>query len=383
MAVNHPAIIVVAYNRPNSLKRLLKSLDRGHYPSESISLIISIDYSDTNQIVIDFANQYKWAYGEKEVITHSKNLGLRKHIIKCGNLSEKYGSIIVLEDDLYVSPNFYFYSTKALEFTNNQSNISGVSLYNHKINVHVGEYFSALEDGFDNWYFQFASSWGQAWTHNQWKSFISWYHDKEILEKDHLIPENVTNWSNRSWLKFFIAYMIETDKYFLYPKHSLSTNFNDPGTHVGSDSTAYQTELLFSKKTDYFFSTLEESKAVYDAFFESRRLHFTLDIDPVIDLYGYKTNTNKDFILSSKILPYRIINSYGRCLKPIEANIIEEIDGEELFLYDTQLKALPKKGITNLRHLEFRRIIYSIKLISLRSSLKVVLKLIASRVKNR
>ena len=41
-----PVIVAVGYNRPDSLKRLISSLNQAVYPSEDITLIVSIDRSD-------------------------------------------------------------------------------------------------------------------------------------------------------------------------------------------------------------------------------------------------------------------------------------------------------------------------------------------------
>ena len=54
--------------------------------------------------------------GIKKIIKHSKNLGLRAHVITCGDLVNIYDNIIVLEDDLFVSPYFYKYANDALNF---------------------------------------------------------------------------------------------------------------------------------------------------------------------------------------------------------------------------------------------------------------------------
>ena len=43
MLNNFPPIVVVAYNRPKSLSRLLKSLSNANYFSNNIDLIISIE----------------------------------------------------------------------------------------------------------------------------------------------------------------------------------------------------------------------------------------------------------------------------------------------------------------------------------------------------
>ncbi|MEL6306294.1 MAG: glycosyltransferase family A protein, partial [Bacteroidota bacterium] len=279
MMNNTPAIIVVAYNRPKSLKRLLASISEASYPSNKITLIISIDFSESNQDVVSIAENFEWQHGEKKVVVQPVNLGLKKHIVQCGDFTETYGEIIVLEDDLYVSPNFYQYTSQALHFSVDKDYVGGIALYNHKINVHTGEYFTALEDGFDNWYFQFACSWGQAWNANQWQGFKAWLTDHPNLPKSDRIPKNVSNWSDKSWLKFYIAYLVETNRYFLYPKVSLSTNFNDSGTHVSQDSTTYQVELFSAPKKEYNFSELKDSKARYDAFFESESVQESLGYD--------------------------------------------------------------------------------------------------------
>ena len=76
------AIVVVAFNRPNSLIKLLSSLEKAFYTE-----------------VVKIANDFVWSYGDKIIIDHKKNLGLKKHILSCGDLTDKYDSVIILEDD--------------------------------------------------------------------------------------------------------------------------------------------------------------------------------------------------------------------------------------------------------------------------------------------
>ena len=76
------AICVIAFNRLASLKRLLSSLDNAVYPC-TVKLYISVDKSDTNAVE-KCAEEYIWKFGDKEVILHEENLGLRKHVINCG-----------------------------------------------------------------------------------------------------------------------------------------------------------------------------------------------------------------------------------------------------------------------------------------------------------
>jgi hypothetical protein len=253
-----------------------------------------------------------------------------------------------------------------LEFSDDKHYIGGISLYNHQFNVHAKENFNALDDGYDNWYFQFASSWGQAWSKKQWNGFKKWYEaDPEI---DHIdeIPQNVRNWSAKSWLKYYIAYLIATDKYFLYPKSSLTTNFSDVGTHVGLNSTAYQVPLDMSPIRDYHFSNLEESNSVYDAFFENLNLWKHLGIskkDLTVDLYGYRSSTDTTYLLTSRLMDYKIIEMFGCNLKPRDCNILLNVEGNQLFLYDL---STPAKNDNKKNRIS--QIGYNVKLISFKDS---------------
>lgn len=331
-------IVVVAYNRTRSLSRLLGSLEKANYPHQDIDLIISIDKAGNNQDVLNLANEFQWKQGVKRVVYQEINLGLRKHIIKCGGLSMEYGAVIVLEDDLFVSPNFYVFAEQALKFSQRELSIGGISLYNHQLNVHSRDNFSALEDGYDNWYFQFASSWGQAWTKEQWLGFMHWYDNDPQIDNNQNVPAYVRSWSPKSWLKYHIAYLIEKNLYFLYPKISFTTNFSDAGTHVGQDSTIYQVPLDYGKEREFNFSKPRDSFSVYNSFYENVNLYKAIGLgqeELMIDLYGYRPLSGRKYILTPKILDFEILRSYGKSLKPHEANILSEIEGKEIFLYDT------------------------------------------------
>ena len=282
-------------------KRLLQSIQLAHYPEDNTELIISIDQGNSNQNIVDIANSFIWKYGKKTVVYQQKNLGLRNHILKCGGYSLSYGSVILLEDDLYVSPYYYQYATEALKFSESNDNIGGVSLYNHQLNVHTRKI--TFEDGYDNWYFQFASSWGQAWSSKQWSEFTDWYNSNPTLKTITNLPKSVKSWSEKSWLKYNIAYLIITDKYFMYPRVSLTTNFSDAGTHMGGDSTIYQVPLLRNKIGMFKFSSTTESECFYDAFYENITLFNDLGLAKdklTIDLQGYGKRFNYQFYLTSK-----------------------------------------------------------------------------------
>ncbi|WP_222983934.1 hypothetical protein [Flagellimonas meishanensis] len=237
-----------------------------------------------------------------------------------------------------------------------------------------------MEDGFDNWYFQFASSWGQAWTKDQWEGFMAWYAENPDIDNIEKVPRYVRSWSPKSWLKYNITYLIEKNNYFLYPRVAVATNFSDAGTHVGNDSTIYQVPLDYATNKKYRFSSLCEAKAIYDSFYESEVLYESLGIgkdEVCIDLYGCKSNSHERYLLTSKLLNHKIIRSYGKSLKPHEDNVIRGIEGNELFLYDTAIDVQnPNK------HRWDRDVSYNYKQIPFRTVRKLFIEQAFGKVQN-
>ena len=140
------AIVVVTFNRPNSLERLLKSLYYSDYTGYSdIILYISIDFSDNSECQ-KIAESFDWIHGDKIIISHNSNLGLKKHILSCGDLVKKHDAIIVLEDDLLVSPQYFKFAVSAYDFYKNDSRIAGISLYNYNYNENAYCGFEPIYD---------------------------------------------------------------------------------------------------------------------------------------------------------------------------------------------------------------------------------------------
>ena len=129
-----PVIVVVAYRRLHTLKRLLHSIEKAIYNLDDITLIISIDYHPDNSEVIKCAEEFNWEYGNKIIKTHKENMGLQRHIIECGDYSIEYGAAIILEDDEIVAPSFYEYTRLAHDFYDDDERIAGISLYGHEWN---------------------------------------------------------------------------------------------------------------------------------------------------------------------------------------------------------------------------------------------------------
>jgi len=330
-----PAIVISAYNRTESLKRLFTSLSMAKYDYNDIPLIISIDKSD-NQEVNKIAEGFEWSYGEKKVINYDNNLGLKKHFLKCGDFTYDYDSIIFLEDDLYVSPYFYNFAVDALNYYNDNNDIAGISLYNFNINETARRPFEPFNDGNDV-YFAQLPSWGPIWTKTQWEKFRDWYNDY-TLNEDEFLPDNVLKWPETSFKKYYISYLKNNNKYFVYPRSSFITNFSDKGEHYVSDTNVLQTPLIMGER-EFSFVRLKDSKAIYDAHLEMlpeclKSFNENLkEYNFEVDIYGKKNlnKSNKEYALTSK-KAYESIISFSRNLKPHELDIILNLNGNKIRL---------------------------------------------------
>lgn len=354
------AICIIAYNRLASLKNVLESISKAYYDQE-VTLIISIDKSE-NKSIVEYANQYEWKYGHKQIISHSRNLGLRQHVLKCGDLVAHYDGLIVLEDDITVAESFFFYARQCVEEYKENDDIAGISLYNFQVNYQNCLPFYPLRSDSDVFLMQCAQSWGQVWMPRQWTMFRKWYdkHCDEFVEEPHL-PQAICSWPKSSWLKYHTRYCIEQRKYFIYPYISLSTNNGDAGAHVVQKSTLFQSCLLYGMKKYFYLNPVVK----YDGFFENELLYNLLGLkedELCLDFYGSRQNrTQCRYWLTRKHLPYKIMKSFALERSPYEINVYAEISGRELFLYDTTIRAKNKFKKTECQflcyiyHFEFSR----------------------------
>lgn len=330
------ALVVVGYNRPDSMRRLLNSISLAEYSYEEIPLVISIDHSG-NEEVVQVAEEFLWHYGEKKVIYHSKRMGLRHHIISCGDLTEKYGAVMILEDDLYVSPDFYNYAMEALLKYGDHDKIAGISLNTKRELLESPYPFFPLHTGYDVFFQQFASSWGQVWNLRMWRLFKEWYNENQILPNSVNVPITILNYPETSWAKFYQTYVVEQDKYYVFSYDSLTTNFGDAGEHFNHDSSAFQSILFYGHK-NYNMPEFEDG-VKYDIYGEPVGIGKYLGIedeDLTCDFWGRKqADSYKKYLLTCVKKPYHEIGHYSMCMKPMELNIINKVPGNDIHLYDT------------------------------------------------
>ncbi|AWW32582.1 hypothetical protein DN752_21870 [Echinicola strongylocentroti] len=380
----NPAIVVIGYNRPQSLLRLLKSIAAAKYPSEPITLIISIDYYDgpRHDEVVGIAEEYDWKYGKKIVSVQKENLGLKAHILQCGDLTETYDSVVILEDDLIVSPQFYEFSSNAIQFYHSESRIAGISLYAYEYEELGWFKFYPRDIGTATYFMQWSSSWGQIWTRSQWREFRKWYTAKVDIEGINA-PDQVKNWKN-SWKKFHILYLVDTNRFFVFPYKSYTTLMDGAGTHHQHDTRTNNVALVGENKqpVEQKFSSFPNEDISYDSFFQplSRSVFLEqtgkeMSVD--FDLYGTKRlhNFKNELVFGMKHSDNPILKCSNKLI-PLEDNLYHALEGEIYdlgYLHDLR----PKSSV----YLQGKKLYSSRKVFAISEMAKVVLYRVLSKMK--
>lgn len=328
-----PAIVVVAYNRPHALRRLLASLAAVQGASD-VPLVISIDRGgDQFTAVVAEAEQFTWPFGEKRVLVRERPLGLVQHVFACGDLVDEFGAIILLEDDLVVSPMVYRYAASALTFYTDEPRVAGISLnalWFHGI-THA-PFTPYLDDG-DVFFMQVAWFQGQAYTQQQWAAWREWRATavRHIQPSDGL-HELFQTFPPTDWFPLKTKYLVQTHRFYVFPRESLTTNYGDSGTHVRG--TNFFQVPLQTRRADFRLQPLADSVAVYDSFQEMlpgcvRQLTDQFDgYEFTVDLHGTRSPANipTEFVLTSQAM-HQPVKTFGLELRPLLANVLYQQPG--------------------------------------------------------
>ncbi len=332
------AIVVIGYNRVDCLRWLTASLLKAKY-EKSTPLVFSIDCSGCTE-VYDFVNNFEWPYGDKYVRIQKERLGLKRHIYECGDVSQYFKAVIILEDDTFVTSGFYSFYDSAVDYYKDDKNITCISGYLNRINGYAELPFDPLYNGNDVIAMQEISSTGECFTQEMWREFRQWLSIDCHTSDDYIdaidMQPSIKKWK-RAWTKYYNAYMVETNKYCIYPIISVVTNCGAIGEHSDSTNTFVQTNIEMGLRRFDFSPFADLTK--YDIFFNNIDIYNYVGIskdDLCIDLYGTNPNIRgKKYLLSIKNLPYKVERSFGLNFRAPEINVMLNIPGGDIKLYNT------------------------------------------------
>src|SRR5690554_3268032 len=104
------------------MKRLYESVARSSCVSK-FDIVISIDYSEHQDKVRQVIEESVQVGNNIKFRCFSERQGLRKHILACGDLTEVYDAVVVLEDDIVVSDSFIEYVYSAIQYVDSDEGV--------------------------------------------------------------------------------------------------------------------------------------------------------------------------------------------------------------------------------------------------------------------
>lgn len=278
-------IAFFAYKRPDHTLKALTSLSQCKLAEESKLYIFcdapkSPQDRESVQLVRDVVRSQQWCK-EVEIINRESNLGLANSIIsETTSLCEKYGRVIVLEDDLIVSPYFLEYMNDALTLYESNPKVMQISGYMFPVDI---------ESDSDAIFLPFPTTWGWATWRESWKDFnrqTSGYEqlkkDKKLRKKFNLegsynyfkilkyqIEGKVDSWGIYWYLNVFMAGGLT-----LFPVRSLVNNIGFDGSGTNCEvSSSYDENTDFLQRVSRFPTLCKIDDLSMNQIVKFHRLH--------------------------------------------------------------------------------------------------------------
>jgi len=251
--MNLAPIVLFVYNRPWHTQQTIEALQKNELARDSELFVFSDNpkNKEVEKEVRKVREYIKTISGFKNITISERkeNLGLARSIISgVTEIVNKYGKIIVIEDDLIFSPYFLKFMNEALEFYEGDDEV-----------ISISGYIYPIEDIPETFFIRGADCWGWATWKRGWKLFES--NGKKLLSE--LKTRNLTskfdifgaynytgmledqiNGKNDSWAVRWYASAFLKEKLTLYPGKSLTYNIglDNSGTHCGH-SNMFEVEV--------------------------------------------------------------------------------------------------------------------------------------------
>ena len=229
-------IIVMTFNRPKSLEKLLAVLDLLEMDGDRAEMEIWIDRNLSGQVdnkTVEVARNFIWMQGTTSVHIHEKHVGLYGQWIGTwkpdpGNPKE---FPLFLEDDVSVSPLAYRWLKAVHGHFGNRTDYAGVSIESGDLKPHAGFRSRLLVDsvpGRDTVFmYKCLGSHGFSPKPAVWKEFQDWYHSHKNLKKFHPYVPGIlpTKWyqsmersgrTQNMWTMWFIYFTYIRELYTVY-----------------------------------------------------------------------------------------------------------------------------------------------------------------------
>lgn len=253
-------VALFVYNRPIHTQKAISSL-LANPLSEQSDLYVFADAPQNNRApekVVEVRNYLKTISGFKsiDIIERKKNLGLANSIIDgMTHVVNKHEKVIVIEDDLLLSPYFLKFMNEALNLYQRDENVISIHGYIYPLKKTLPETF--FLKGADCWGW---ATWRRGWNlfesdpkklkNEIYKNKLETEFDLNGASRNIRMLERQTKGEIDSWAIRWHASAFLKNKYTLYPGRSLVQNIGmgKQSTHT-KKTNVYDVELSSSPIT--------------------------------------------------------------------------------------------------------------------------------------
>lgn len=253
-------IALFTFKRPAHTLRTLQALERNpEFQHSDLHIYCDGSRRADEDDAVNATRQVvrEWSHPKKIIYEANSNLGLAASIMAgVSDLCERYGAVIVVEDDLVVAPVFLDFLNRALDVYADNPRVMQVS--GHMFPVDLG----AADT--DSVFLPFITSWGWATWQRAWACFDPDMRGYDRLASDRSLRRRfdlddaypyfamlkkqkkgqIDSWAIRWYLSVFLR-----DGLVLYPSRSLVRNvgFDGSGTHNSNWKHDSMLQLASSK----------------------------------------------------------------------------------------------------------------------------------------
>lgn len=299
-------IVLFTYNRPDHVKQTIEALQKNEFASESDLIIYSDGAKDkTDELAINETRKYLHTvegFKSVQIIEREKNWGLAESLIDgITSVVDKYGKVIVMEDDLLTSPYYLRFMNQALEKYRDDDRIASIHGYVNPVKEELPE----------NFFLSYASSWGWATWQRAWRIFerdgsklLNELQDKNFeqrLDFDNSyyfvkMLRNQIKGKNSSWAIRWYTSIVLKNKLCLYPGKSLVRQIGCDGSGTHSSNDDWFDVELSTSPINLIDIPIEESavaRKIYQKFYKSVKLTYWFKIKNLIRKIYKRVTTNR------------------------------------------------------------------------------------------
>ena len=246
-------IALFAYNRFQHLRLTVEALQKNELASQSdLFLYSDAPKRDSDRSGVEDVRHYArtvTGFRTVNLVERESNFGLARSIISgVTELVNRFGRVIVLEDDMVTSPHFLRYMNEMLDLYEHEERVVSIHGYVYPVAKRLPETF--FLKGADCWGW---ATWRRGWAlfEPDGRKLLASLHERKLEKRFNyqgaypymkMLKDQISG-KNDSWAIRWYASALLENKLTLYPGRSLVRNIGTDasGTHC-DDTSVYETD---------------------------------------------------------------------------------------------------------------------------------------------